>query len=129
MLNLARRHLNQEQRRTLIEDELVENPEQSDREIASALGVSNSTVSEARKELGVRIAQPVTVTGKDGKFYPRKKASRIEATGAVDQQAITAGAKKIKRDRREDRETKRRTKREAEAVARHAGLCAAGERH
>lgn len=50
-LNLARRHLHQAKRRALIEAQLKETPEQSDRQIAKALGVSNSTVSVARETL------------------------------------------------------------------------------
>lgn len=50
-LNLDRRHLDQQQRRSLIEDELRERPEASDRLIASGLGVDHKTVSKARSDL------------------------------------------------------------------------------
>ena len=42
MLNMARRHLTQEQRRGLIREQLTETPEKSDRQIAAGLGVSGS---------------------------------------------------------------------------------------
>lgn len=50
-LNMARRHLNQEQRRGLIQAELKDRPQVSDRQIAKSLGVSNPTVSAVRKEM------------------------------------------------------------------------------
>ena len=50
-LNMARRHLNQEQRRGLIREQLIETPELSDRQIAAGLSVNNSTVSRIREKL------------------------------------------------------------------------------
>ena len=51
MLNIARRHLTSEQKRGLIRDQLKATPEQSDRQIAKAFGVTQPTVSAQRKEL------------------------------------------------------------------------------
>lgn len=64
-LNLARWHLNRQQRRSLIEDQLRDTPERSNRQIAAGLGVSHVTVASARGEL--------------------------EATGQIDQLATTVG--------------------------------------
>ena len=50
-LNMARRHLNAEQKRELIREQLKETPEQSDRQIAKALGVTHPTVGALRREL------------------------------------------------------------------------------
>lgn len=50
-LNMARRHLTQEQKRILIREQLKDTPEQSDRQIAKALGVTHPTVATLRKEL------------------------------------------------------------------------------
>ncbi|HAS51144.1 MAG TPA: S-adenosylmethionine-binding protein, partial [Gammaproteobacteria bacterium] len=50
-LNMARRHLNQEQRRGLIQAELKENPEKSNRQIADELKVSDHTVKAVRDDL------------------------------------------------------------------------------
>lgn len=50
-LNMARRHLTSEQKRVLIRDQLKATPEQSDRQIAKALGVNHETVGTQRKEL------------------------------------------------------------------------------
>src|ERR1700680_3462260 len=50
-LNLARRHLNQEQKRQLIQDQLKDTPHRSNRQIAGGLGVDHKTVSTARRNL------------------------------------------------------------------------------
>ena len=50
-LNIDRRHLDQATRRKMIEDDLRETPEASDRKIASGLGVHHSTVSSVRATL------------------------------------------------------------------------------
>lgn len=74
-LNIARRHLTQEQKRVLIRDQLKATPEQSDRQIASALGVDHKTVSSQRKEseAGGEIPQLDKAEGADGKTYPRER--------------------------------------------------------
>lgn len=54
-----------------------ENPGQSTRQAAADLGVSNFTVSKARKS-GVSDLTPATVTGRDGKSYPAVKPSRAQ---------------------------------------------------
>jgi SAM-dependent methyltransferase len=74
-LNLARRHLNREQRRQLIEDQLRETPQQSDRQIAEALGVDNKTVASRRRHLESteEIPQLQTTEGKDGKSRPARR--------------------------------------------------------
>ena len=68
-LNMARRHLNQEQRRGLIQAELKENPEKSNRQIADELKVSDHTVKAVRDDLEstAQIAQLTQTIGKDGK--------------------------------------------------------------
>jgi ParB-like chromosome segregation protein Spo0J len=50
-LNMARRQLTQDQQRMLLQEQLVETPEKSDRQIAAGLGVSHTTVGIQRKEL------------------------------------------------------------------------------
>lgn len=84
-LNMARRHLNQEQRREIIQAELKERPQVSDRQIAKSLGVSDKTVGTARKELvaTAEIPQLATSIGADGKERPRqveRKAPEAELT-------------------------------------------------
>ena len=71
---MARRHLNQEQRRGLIQAELKDRPQVSDRTIAKGLGVSHVTVGTARKELESigQIVQCDRQT-KDGRIYPAER--------------------------------------------------------
>ena len=73
-LNMARRHLTQEQRRGLIREQLRETPEKSDRQIAASLGVTNKTVGAQRRELEEteEIPQFKTNIGADGKERPRQ---------------------------------------------------------
>ena len=73
-LNMARRQLNQEQRRELIREQLRETPEKSDRQIATGLGVSNSTVSIQRKnmEQAGQLCESHSSIGADGKERPRQ---------------------------------------------------------
>lgn len=72
-LNMARRQLNQEQRRALIQAQLKETPEKSDRQIAEGLGVTNKTVAAQRRvlESTEEIPQLKTNIGADGKERPR----------------------------------------------------------
>ena len=73
-LNMARRQLSQEQRRDLIREQLKETPEKSDRQIAAALGVSNSTVSSQRKEMVAnhQLCKSHSSIGADGRERPRQ---------------------------------------------------------
>lgn len=50
-LNLARRHLSRKAKRQLIGDELVADPDRSDRELGRLLGVDHKTVGSVRREL------------------------------------------------------------------------------
>jgi len=50
-LNIARRHLGSKQKRDLIEAELRDDSERSNRQIGGALGVSKNTVDSVRQEL------------------------------------------------------------------------------
>jgi hypothetical protein len=82
-LNLSRRHLTREQRRELIEDQLRETPEQSDRQIADALGVTNKTVATRRQHLVAteEIPQLKKTVGADGKSRPARRAAVIAKNG------------------------------------------------
>jgi len=73
-LNMARRHLTQEQRRELIRAQLIETPEKSDRQIAAGLGVSHHTVGTQREELETRgqIAHVSETFDTLGRKQPRK---------------------------------------------------------
>ena len=73
-LNLARRHLSQEQKRGLIQQQLQATPEKSDRQIARDLGISNKTVSTHRKEMeeNGELCKLHSSIGADGKERPRQ---------------------------------------------------------
>lgn len=85
-LNIARRHLTQEQKRGLIREQLKETPEKSDRQIAVSLGVDHKTVSAQRDNLERtgEIPQLGKTIGADGKerrkpvsvFNPSKREER-----------------------------------------------------
>ena len=90
-LNSARRHMSQEQRRELIRVQLAETPEKSDRQIAAGLGVSNSTVSVARKEMIASgdVCESHTSTDTLGREQPRqRKPVSIFNPTALEQKAI-----------------------------------------
>ncbi len=72
---MARRHLNSEQKRTLIRDQLKATPEKSDRQIAQALGVSDKTIGVQRKELEACAEIPHVETTIDtlGREQPRTR--------------------------------------------------------
>ena len=69
-LNLARRQMNQEERRQLIGDQLQETPHRSNKWIGRRLGVSHHTVKAVRGQLetGGQIAPVEQVEGEDGKW-------------------------------------------------------------
>lgn len=77
-LNMARRQLNQEQRRELIREQLRETPKLSDRQIAKAIGVSDKTVGSQRRDMesGAEIPHLENRQGADGKQYPRQVEHR-----------------------------------------------------
>lgn len=77
-LNMARRHLSQEQRRSLIRGQLMDTPEKSDRQIAAGLGVSHVTVGGQRKSMEStgQIDRLNTNIGADGKERPRQVQRR-----------------------------------------------------
>lgn len=74
-LNMARRHLSQEQRRELIRQQLKETPEKSDRQIAAGLGVHHTTVSTQRKNLeeSCHVAKLATSVDTIGREQPRQR--------------------------------------------------------
>lgn len=73
-LNMARRQLTTTQRRQIVQDQIQETPEKSDRQIAEGIGVSNSTVSYQRKKMveSGQVCESHTSNGADGKQYPRQ---------------------------------------------------------
>jgi ParB-like chromosome segregation protein Spo0J len=98
--NLLRRQLSREQRRTLIAEELRDNPERSNRQIAEALSVDHKTVGAARERLQStgEIPQLAKTTGADGKARRRphgRKSINIDAGDLEeeDEEALPAPGK------------------------------------
>lgn len=89
-LNMARRHLNQEQRRGLIQSELKDRPQVSDRQIAKALGVSPTTIGSARKDLEEKgeLSKLDSSIGADGKERPRQVERKAESERPTMAQAV-----------------------------------------
>ncbi len=79
-LNLARRHLDSAAKRQLIADDLLEDPERSNRQVAAGLGVSPTTVGTVRDDLEgrVQIGHVATHTDTKGRKQPaRKKPGKV----------------------------------------------------
>lgn len=91
-LNVHRRHLSAAQRRAVIEEQLRETPDRSDRALAHALAVSPTTVGMVRRRLGggatVQNGQSERRLGRDG------KRRRVPASRAIiassDSEAVRA---------------------------------------
>ncbi len=81
-LNLARRHLSQEQKRELIREQIKETPELSDRQMARDLGISHPTVGTVRREMedAGEVVKFTTSTGPDGKKYPRERKKKEQGS-------------------------------------------------
>lgn len=111
-LNLARRHLDQAARRTLIEEELRENPERSNRQIAASLGVSHPTVADVREQMEStgKIYQLEKTVGADGKERPAHKPIR---TRFVDDMTSANAKRSNKRRRSAQRKSKSARRRRA----------------
>lgn len=79
-LNLARRHLDRDQKRALIAQQLRETPQLSNRQIAESLGVDHKTVAAERDELVAtgEIPQLDKTIGADG----RERTTTPERPGA-----------------------------------------------
>ncbi len=98
-LNLDRRHLTTEAKRFLIEQELKEAPEASDRTIADGLGVDHKTVGATRDRLEStgEIPQLDARKGRDGKA--RKIVQFVPAT-PEEKQGLLLSAKDVNEENR-----------------------------
>ncbi len=101
-LNLARRHLNREQKRDLIAAQLRETPEKSNRQVAEGLGVDHKTVSAVRAERE-ELGEIPQVTVRQGKInYPatRKpiRTAFVDPTPEGQKEAL-ATAKEIRAEK------------------------------
>ena len=66
--------MTQEEKREAIRKRLAETPEKSDRQIATELGISNSTVSVTRKDMVAigQLCDSHSSIGADGRERPRQ---------------------------------------------------------
>jgi hypothetical protein len=71
-LNIARRHINQAQKRELIADQLRATPHLANSVIASMLGVDDKTVDVVRKELEAGSEIPNQENSRKGRQSPQK---------------------------------------------------------
>ncbi len=87
-LNMQRRYLSQEQKRGLIEAQLRDTPERSNRQIAAGLGVNHETVGAARERLEAtgEIRQLDRTIGADGKSRPASYSAASPSTPAPAEQ-------------------------------------------
>ena len=88
-LNMARRQLTSEQKRELIRDQLKAMPEQSDRQIAKALGVDHKTIGLQRHEMEGRGEIPHIESTIDtlGREQPRYRSSSISVKDTSERQS------------------------------------------
>ncbi len=90
-LNMARRQLTREQMGELVDQQIIETPEKSDRQIAAGLGIAPNTVSNHRRDLERRaqIAHIDKSTDTLGREQPRqRKTVSIFNPTAREQKAI-----------------------------------------
>ena len=136
-LNLARRHLDQAARRTLIEEELRENPERSNRQIAASLGVSHPTVADVREQMEStgKVYQLEKTVGADGKERPAHKPIRTRFVDDSDigKRETLEQAKEIRAEKVQERQEKARAayeerKVEGGTVADLHALAASGQK-
>jgi hypothetical protein len=67
--NILRRHMSREEIRRVIEGQLRDTPDRSDRSIATDLGVDHKTVAAVRRAARGEIPHPAERQGRDGKSY------------------------------------------------------------
>jgi len=91
-LNLARRQLNQEQKRQLVSDQLRETPSKSNRLIGKQLGIHHATVASVRAELegSGQIIQCAKRLGEDGRVQPARKEIAVVHRSPAERKARIA---------------------------------------
>ncbi|GEC15175.1 MT-A70 family methyltransferase [Nitrobacter winogradskyi] len=111
-LNLDRRHLDREQRRQLIAEDLRERPEASDRAIAASLGVDHKTVGSVRDGLEStgEIPQSTERQGRDRRTY--KIVQFVPATDE-EKRGLLVSAKAVRFEAEADGRERRRALQQA----------------
>jgi DNA methylase len=103
-LNLARRHLTQEQKRQLVADQLAETPDRSNRWIGKQMGVHHGTVAAVRSEMVAtgQISQLAQTVGEDGKARSAIRQSQVIHRTPAERQARIEAATFIHGDCRKE---------------------------
>jgi hypothetical protein len=98
-LQLARRNLDQDQKRQLIARFLKQTPEMSNRQIAAMAGVNHKTVTPVRQRLeaGVEIPQVEKTRRGDGKAYTQtaRPQPKVETTENVVEPIVESVAEAV----------------------------------
>ncbi len=104
-LNIARRHLGSKEKRDLIEAELRDDSERSNRQIGAELGVSKTTVDSVRQELedGGQIDHHDERTGKDGVKQPVAKPRKRRAPNSTKECYLVIGSWEKVSDKAKDK--------------------------
>ncbi len=91
-LNIARRHLSTEDRRSLIADAIRDDPAASDRRVAVALGVSHPTVAAVRAELEATgdVESLSTRTDTLGRTQPARRPAVLVQSARAERRAVEA---------------------------------------
>jgi DNA modification methylase len=91
-LNLARRHLTQEQNRQLVSDQLRETPDRSNRWVGKQLGVHHATVAVVRAEMEGTgdLSSCERTIGEDGKARPARREIAVVHRSPAERQARIA---------------------------------------
>lgn len=124
-LNVARRHLTAEQRRSLIADDLREHPGVSDRTIATGLGVDHKTVGAVREEMQStgEIPQLERRKGRDGR---ERRIVQFVPSTAGEEKGLSLAARALnERNRRRHRDGARML---AQTLSESSGLSPDGRR-
>jgi hypothetical protein len=102
-LNVARRQLSHEQKRSVIAEQILETPGRSNRWIGRQLGVCNKTVASVRAELveTEEIPQLDRTLGTDGKIRPAFKLASSEEQSAAGRKSRLNAARLIHGDCRQ----------------------------
>lgn len=104
-LNMARRHLNREQKQSLIREQLKETPEKSDRQMASELSVSPTTVGTVRHQMeeAGQLSKLDSSIGADGKERPRQVERKPNQTAIHSEPEIKRPVSVFNPTKREER--------------------------
>jgi hypothetical protein len=103
-LNLARRHLTQEQKRQLVADQLRETPDRSNRWVGKQMGVHHATVAAVRAEMVAtgQIIQLERTVGEDGKARPAIRQPQVVHRSPAERRARIEAVTLIQGDCRKE---------------------------